>query len=37
MGGEEGRVGVGMGGGWGGRRQKPSGEDMGPPVVLRWS
>ena len=34
VGGGEGRVGVG---GWGGRWQKLPGEDMGPPVIPRWS
>ena len=28
---------AGRGGGWGGRWQKLLGEDMGPPVALRWS
>ena len=32
-----GREGAGRGGGWGGRRKNPPGEDTGPPVALRWS
>ena len=28
---------MGKGGGWGERWQKPSGEDTGPSVALRWS